>query len=63
MLPASSASPGACDLVAQSVEHLTFNQVVAGSIPAQITIFSLISELLSGFAGDRADEGFVGFSE
>ncbi len=25
------------DLVAQSVEHLTFNQVVAGSIPAQIT--------------------------
>ena len=25
--------------VAQSVEHLTFNQVVAGSIPAQITIY------------------------
>ena len=26
------------DLVAQAVEHLTFNQRVAGSIPAQITI-------------------------
>jgi hypothetical protein len=25
------------DPVAQSVEHLTFNQVVAGSIPARIT--------------------------
>ena len=28
-----------CDPVAQSVEHLTFNQVVAGSIPARITTF------------------------
>ena len=26
-----------CDPVAQSVEHLTFNQVVAGSTPARIT--------------------------
>ena len=26
------------DLVAQAVEHLTFNQRVAGSIPAQITM-------------------------
>jgi hypothetical protein len=26
-----------CDLVAQLVEHLTFNQRVAGSSPAQIT--------------------------
>lgn len=27
------------ELVAQSVEHLTFNQVVAGSIPAELTNF------------------------
>ncbi len=29
------------DPVAQSVEHLTFNQVVVGSIPTRITTFSL----------------------
>jgi hypothetical protein len=39
MLPASLAMPKPDDPVAQSVEHLTFNQVVAGSIPARITIF------------------------
>ena len=27
--------------LAQSVEHLTFNQVVAGSIPARPTIYGL----------------------
>ena len=34
-VPSSAPS---IDLVAQAVEHLTFNQRVAGSIPAQITI-------------------------
>ena len=33
-----------CGLLAQLVEHLTFNQVVAGSIPAQpTTSFSIIT--------------------
>lgn len=31
--------------VAQLVEHLTFNQVVAGSIPAGLTIFPAIPPL------------------
>ena len=32
-------------LLAQLVEHLTFNQVVAGSIPAQPTIFKTFKPL------------------
>ena len=32
--------------LAQSVEHLTFNQVVAGSIPARPTIFQALTRVL-----------------
>ena len=32
--------------LAQLVEHLTFNQVVAGSIPARPTIFQALTSVL-----------------
>ena len=40
--------------VAQLVEHLTFNQVVAGSIPAGLTIFCLPLDFASLNRSDGA---------
>ena len=34
--------------VAQSVEHLTFNQGVVGSIPTILTTYSHLQQLFSG---------------
>ena len=45
---------GRKDPVAQSVEHLTFNQRVAGSNPARVTIFSAFRPIESGFFGSFA---------
>ena len=38
-VPTSAYVPPSREPVAQSVEHLTFNQGVAGSNPAAVTIF------------------------
>ena len=40
-------------LLAQSVEHLTFNQRVPGSNPGQATILLIINLCLSGEIGRR----------
>ena len=44
-----SARPAFADPVAQSVEQLTFNQWVAGSIPAGITSESLVTSSSGAF--------------
>ena len=44
--------------LAQSVEHLTFNQVVAGSIPACLTFSTIENTACSDFLGKNSDKFF-----
>ena len=48
--------------VAQLVEHRTFNAVVAGSIPARLTILTALFSILYGGVGGTCT-GFVRVSE
>src|SRR5579875_2961667 len=54
---------GASGPVAQLVEHRTFNAVVAGSIPARLTISFILHKFLSAVKPGFANPGTVEYGE